>query len=243
MSDYTAGFRYLFGIHMGICRSGSDGVDEVCEVRVGDRTAWVGSATANQQIAIDAYNLFGGEESEGGVQGTLHILMGGDSQLAPDELAGMSSGGTGTNPAPNARFPGGTFIATWAASVGVLPRVCGLIFNTDGTTTIDYHGVQAVSVPNRWYSAAPASPTLTAPYEVKIDVLETFGAASIVGTTGVWLSLSAARSIAIQSAAMPQGNPHFARLNITFRRGSLENPPVETWLFNEQENEYNPGGA
>lgn len=242
MSDYTAGFRYLFGIHMGICRSGPDGVDELCEVRVGDRTAWVGSVTENATVAIDAYNLFGGEDSEGGVQGTMHVLMGADDQLAPDELANLSSGSTGTNPAPNARFPGGTYIAQSAASPTVLPRVCGLTFNVDGTTSINYHGTSAVSSADRWYSAAPASTTLTSQYEVRFDVLETFGAITVIGTTGAWLSMASAQSIRIESADMPQGNPHFARLHVTFRKGTATNPPVETWLMNEQANEFQ-GGA
>ena len=37
-TDYVAGYRYLFGIHMGVCRGP---IDELVEIRVGDRTAWV----------------------------------------------------------------------------------------------------------------------------------------------------------------------------------------------------------
>jgi hypothetical protein len=84
MADVTVGFRYLFGIHMGLSRGP---VDEIVEIKVGEKVAWRGSATTNQEIAIDAYNLFGGEEGEGGVQGTLTVMMGGPTQTAPAALA------------------------------------------------------------------------------------------------------------------------------------------------------------
>jgi hypothetical protein len=80
------GYRYLFGIHMGI---GRGPVDELCEIKVGDRTAWSGSVTENQSISVDAYNLFGGEKKEGGIQGTLEVMMGGPAQVAPTGLRGL----------------------------------------------------------------------------------------------------------------------------------------------------------
>lgn len=84
MSDQLVGYRYLFGIHMGISRGP---VDELVEIKVGDNAAWRGSVTANGEVAIDAYNIFGGEDGEGGVQGTLTVMMGGPTQTAPSALA------------------------------------------------------------------------------------------------------------------------------------------------------------
>lgn len=84
--SYTTGYRYFFGIHMGI---GRGPVDELCEVKVGDRTAWSGAATSNGAINIDQYNLFGGEEKEGGIQGTLAVMMGEPTQTAPDSLRSL----------------------------------------------------------------------------------------------------------------------------------------------------------
>jgi Putative phage tail protein len=91
------GYRYLFGIHMGICRGP---VDELVEVKVGDKSAWRGSVRGYPppgfvgpwdltptEVAIDAYDLFGGEDGEGGVQGTLTVMMGGPTQTAPSALA------------------------------------------------------------------------------------------------------------------------------------------------------------
>lgn len=88
MASIVAGFRYLFGIHMGISRGP---VDELVEIKVGDKTAWRGSATGNSTINIDAYNLFGGEEGEGGIQGQLTLMFGAPAQTAPPVLAAVLS--------------------------------------------------------------------------------------------------------------------------------------------------------
>lgn len=82
-SEITVGFRYYFDIQMGLCRGG---LNDIAEIRVGDRTAWVGSSgPSNTTINVDAYNLFGGEAGEGGIQGTLHVMQGGPNQGSDDE--------------------------------------------------------------------------------------------------------------------------------------------------------------
>lgn len=85
------GYRYIFGIHMGICRGP---VDEITEIRVGDRTAWTGSVTSNQHVPIEAYDLFGGEDGEGGVQGELCVMMGNSDQVACPGLVAMINNGS-----------------------------------------------------------------------------------------------------------------------------------------------------
>jgi len=82
----TIGYRYLFGIHMGI---GRGPVDALNEIKVGDRRAWIGSETANTSIYIDQYDLFGGEEKEGGIQGNLEVMMGEPNQVASSGLVAM----------------------------------------------------------------------------------------------------------------------------------------------------------
>ncbi len=79
----TVGWRYFFALFMGL---GRGPLDAIREIRVGDRTAWRGNVTDNTTINIDAPNLFGGEEKEGGIQGPLQILMGGPTQTATAEL-------------------------------------------------------------------------------------------------------------------------------------------------------------
>lgn len=52
----TVGFRYLMGILMGFARGP---LDELVEIKAGDRTAWKGSVKSNQTIQINAGELFG----------------------------------------------------------------------------------------------------------------------------------------------------------------------------------------
>ncbi len=80
------GYRYYFDIHMGVGRGPHD---ELIEVRIGDKAAWRGSVTTNTQVTIDAGNLFGGDKQEGGVAGTLDVLMGGPTQIAPSSMTSV----------------------------------------------------------------------------------------------------------------------------------------------------------
>lgn len=73
----TIGYWYSFGIHMGICRGP---VDELVEIRVGDRTAWQGSVKSSASFSIRRPDLFGGEKREGGIDGTFRAMMGEDDQ-------------------------------------------------------------------------------------------------------------------------------------------------------------------
>lgn len=82
----TVGFRYFMGMHMALCRGP---VDEICEFRVGDRTAWAASVLTNATLPVDAYDLFGGEAGEGGIKGDVTFLFGGPDQVCPDNLAAL----------------------------------------------------------------------------------------------------------------------------------------------------------
>lgn len=94
-SSVTVGYWYSMGIHMGI---GRGPIDELCEVRVGDRTAWSGLTdftspiTSSGSLYINAPNLFGGEKQEGGIQGTMDIMMGEKTQGINSRLAAMLGG-------------------------------------------------------------------------------------------------------------------------------------------------------
>lgn len=85
----TTGFQYLFGIHMGLCRGA---IDELIEIRVGDKTAWTGSVTSSQTIQINAPDLFGGDKGEGGIRGSLDVMMGEPTQPINPRLAAMVNG-------------------------------------------------------------------------------------------------------------------------------------------------------
>jgi|GEM_PF-309661 len=87
--EVTIGFRYYFGVQMGV---GLSEHDELVEIKVGDRTAWTGSVTDNATIRIDAPDLFGGDDKEGGIVGDLDVMMGAPSQPVNTRLAAMLGG-------------------------------------------------------------------------------------------------------------------------------------------------------
>lgn len=85
----TVGYRYYFGLHMGLARGP---VDELVQIRVGDKLAWSGSASGNTTLQINRPELFGGDDREGGIQGSLDVLMGAPAQPVHAGLAAMLGG-------------------------------------------------------------------------------------------------------------------------------------------------------
>ena len=85
----TIGYKYFMGLFMGLCRGP---VDAIRQIRVGDKTAWTGHAASNSTITINKPDLFGGEEQEGGIDGTLQIMLGAADQPRNDSLAAMLGG-------------------------------------------------------------------------------------------------------------------------------------------------------
>lgn len=229
--DYTAGYRYFFGIHMGVCRGP---VDEVLEARVGDRTAWFGNVTQTQKVYVDSPTLFGGEDKEGGVQGDMWVLMGDDAQLAPDELVSIvSGGGAGSTGGPNdSRLPSIVFPSDFTlAPVG---DTAAFTLNTNGTST---------PTSLNWLANAPVIASIADDYDVRFDVLSgSFGPVNMTGTFGTWLPMSSAQGISALFEGIPSGNPHYRRIGVTFRKGTVESDQKVVWLYLE-EPWTNPGGA
>jgi hypothetical protein len=88
----TAGFHYLFGLLWGICRGP---VNDLREIRVGDKVAWEGPLCDGDVQAIKSPNLFGGApEGEGGIQGPFRLFMGGADQVLPG-AGSANCGGNG----------------------------------------------------------------------------------------------------------------------------------------------------
>lgn len=77
-------------------------VDEIVEIRAGERTAWTGSASSGS-ISINQASLFGGEEREGGLIGGITLMPGDDSQTAPTVLTDSVSKAGITVPTPGYR--------------------------------------------------------------------------------------------------------------------------------------------
>lgn len=72
----TVGYKYHLGIHMILCHGE---IDALTKITVDGRDAWAGTHMGGP-ITIDKPNLFGGEDREGGVKGTLDVEMGSNVQ-------------------------------------------------------------------------------------------------------------------------------------------------------------------
>jgi hypothetical protein len=73
-------------------------VDELLAIYVGEKEAWTGSATTEQDIIISRPNLFGGNKKEGGVSGVVRWMPGGPTQVMPSHLAARLGLTTATCP-------------------------------------------------------------------------------------------------------------------------------------------------
>jgi hypothetical protein len=72
----TVGYKYFLGAHMVLCHGP---IDKITSIEVDEKEAWSGTSTGGA-ININSPNLFGGESREGGVSGTVDILMGETTQ-------------------------------------------------------------------------------------------------------------------------------------------------------------------
>lgn len=79
--EVTIGYLYSLDIQMGI---GRGPINALLEVEAGGQQAWKGEATSNVTIRIQKPGLFGGKKKEGGIDGNLHVFMGGRTQTIPD---------------------------------------------------------------------------------------------------------------------------------------------------------------
>ncbi|MGH8038293.1 MAG: hypothetical protein ACREPD_11165 [Stenotrophomonas sp.] len=109
----TVGYRYYLGVYMGEC---AGPVDQLREIRVGDRKVWDGGSvevwqkvpglgniqigtipgtgpiTKSQTIQIYAPEVFGGDKAEGGIVGTLEVRMGEPDQMPSAYLQAQVAG-------------------------------------------------------------------------------------------------------------------------------------------------------
>ncbi|MDR3154299.1 MAG: DUF2793 domain-containing protein [Deltaproteobacteria bacterium] len=83
--EYTTGYRYYASVHMVLCHGP---VDAVIRMIVGDKTAWSGRVS-DGEVLIDQYNMFGGEDFEGGVHGMLDVMSGSPGQYPNGFLAAV----------------------------------------------------------------------------------------------------------------------------------------------------------
>lgn len=80
------GYRYFMGLHFGVCYGP---IDRFRRLIVGDRTAWSGEQTTSGAVTVNAPNLFGGDEREGGIAGALQVMMGEQTQTLPSAVSSL----------------------------------------------------------------------------------------------------------------------------------------------------------
>lgn len=81
-SKVTIGYQYYLGVHFVL---GLGPIDRVNSIEVDRRQAWVGPAE-EEQITINAPELFGGRKREGGISGLMDLAFGKAAQVANDYL-------------------------------------------------------------------------------------------------------------------------------------------------------------
>lgn len=69
----TVGYWYKVLYHMGL---GIGPIDAFLEFRGGTKTAWAGTQTASGTLTINQPNLWGGEKDQGGIVGSLDVMLG-----------------------------------------------------------------------------------------------------------------------------------------------------------------------
>lgn len=88
--------EYSLSVHFGIA---AGPLDAITEIRIGEKVAWSGRATALSSLAINKPNLFGGQKKEGGPIGQAIYLPGGAAQVLPGSLAAKLGLSSSTAPA------------------------------------------------------------------------------------------------------------------------------------------------
>jgi len=108
--------EYKMSTHYGICHGGEN--VSLRALYFGEKLAWEGNLTAPGVASVNAPDLFGGPQKEGGVAGDVYWLPGRDDQLMPEELAGKF-GVTQAN-CPGFRGIASVFMTGVAAAGGFL---------------------------------------------------------------------------------------------------------------------------
>lgn len=75
--NITVGYRYYMTLHMGLC---GGPVDAISMIVAGGKVLYNTPITASGQIGLNNAYLFGGDDKEGGIVGTLWVCMGEQTQ-------------------------------------------------------------------------------------------------------------------------------------------------------------------
>ena len=82
-STVTVGYHYHMTVHLALC---SGQIDELQEIRIGDRSAWVGTMYGSGSAVISQPSLFGGKKGQGGALGYVDVIAGHDGMVPHPSL-------------------------------------------------------------------------------------------------------------------------------------------------------------
>jgi len=134
----TQGYRYYMSMLSGLCRGP---IDELVEIKVGDKEAWNGHACSDTPQYIDAPNLFGGDDKEGGVQGPFAVFLGDEDQVLPGAQTVAAGGGLGSTIINIVKGAVVRSLPDVRASIG------GRVSQMRGVTTVWFNGLVAAMNP------------------------------------------------------------------------------------------------
>ncbi|MCV2877619.1 VWA domain-containing protein [Sedimentimonas flavescens] len=139
-STQTIGYKYHLGLHGVLCQAP---IDKILAFKWQDKIAWEGAAI-DKQIYINKPELFGGKKKEGGVQGYVDLLGGGEAQGENDYL--------------KAKFAAGGVIPAFRGAVSFVLRQC-YIGNNPFLKPISVKARNVFSTFAGWYpEKAPINP-------------------------------------------------------------------------------------
>ncbi|MGN0920215.1 MAG: VWA domain-containing protein [Cellvibrio sp.] len=82
----TVGHKYAMGQHIVFC---AGPIDHVSKLTFEEKTAWSGRNSGGAPMYVRAESLFGGDDGEGGVSGTVDVLMGSPTQTKNSYLQSL----------------------------------------------------------------------------------------------------------------------------------------------------------
>lgn len=88
-SSTVVGYKYFLGIHMVFCMGP---VDRFTQIDAGDKEAWTGNVTANGHENVYTSEIFGGDQREGGLYGTIDFMFGESNQTQNTYLGSRITG-------------------------------------------------------------------------------------------------------------------------------------------------------
>jgi len=123
--------EYRLSTHFGVCL----GPVRLRGLYFGEKLAWEGDISSMEVIDLNKPDLFGGNQKEGGVEGSVFFLPGDETQTIPEELAARLGRTTDTCPGfrgfasvfmtGNATLVGGTEIVRTAYGIPLVPGTPG----------------------------------------------------------------------------------------------------------------------